>query len=535
MKEVKQYVQTVAKRLGAAFSLESFKMEQEVEFWALAAEHLSQKGYPNFSDIVEWMDILYQAPVHFVYIKEDANKLKLFHRSVLSDNLSSKFALDQLSNEKRNEKVAQFERRLDNLENHLRITEDMKEMGFNSFPIGKCYGIPLYDEEEFWGMYCIGPYVENPETITPRLSIIGRILSGWLIEEYQSTTRQAQQTIEKKVNESLGTLESGKLNISGYAKVLLQHLTNVKKAEMAVLVKLAETPEIIAEANVDEEFIEEIKQYGGSSNDSEALAGYLNDQLEQGNQDGEKVVLESMGEQAENTFLLVGLLPAEEQVFKDSETYEVIVETLQNLFTYRKQNLRITERIIDTYYQMIREIEQIRDNKEYHTNRMVALCSTFADYFNMESQEKEDITLTAKLHDIGYLSVFQLRGKRTVGDDLEHPVLGYNLVQKLSIPEEVKEGIKTHHEWVNGSGTPRALTGDEIPWTGKVVGLFEFVINFIETNRDDQSKKEDEWIDELTSLLLERADVQFDMVLIPTVMEMIKDLGWNELCKLGEK
>ncbi|WP_138429704.1 HD-GYP domain-containing protein [Fodinibius saliphilus] len=530
MKDVKSYVQTIAKRLGSAFSLEDFELEDELEFWALAAEYLSRSASPEFHEVAEWMDILYNAPVHFVYLKDEKGKLKLQYRSVFTENLESKFSLSKLSSSERSEKVAKFEQRLDNLEKRVLIDEEMKEMGGASFPIGHCHRIPLFNEDEFCGMYCTGPYVENPSGIIPRLSIIGRILSNWLIEsdDRDDVREVTGQGIEKE----LVSLESEGLEVSGYANVLLGHLTGVKMAKSAALVDLSE-PMVVAKANMADNFVANIQYFDGDKENADALSAYLKDQLDLTEDEGQLVV-EPMNTLSPSTFLILTVDGGEGEDFKSSENYKVILETLQQLLRYQDQNKHITNRITETYYQMLREIERKRDKTAYHTDRVMALCNAFGDYFGMGEGEKENVLLTAKLHDIGYLSLRQNSNKRTVGSDLEHPTLGYKLIKNLSLDESVKQGIRTHHEWVDGSGTPNGIEGDEIVWTGKVVGLFEFVAQFIESSKDNDTKNGKEWLDELTSRLIERADVQFDMILIPTAVEMLNDLNWKELCKLGE-
>ena len=89
MKDVKSYLNLVGSRLGKAFSLHEFDTEDELEFWSLSAEHMSRSKPPSFQDIVQWMDILYRAPVHIVY-KKEGDELILFKRYINVENLIGK-------------------------------------------------------------------------------------------------------------------------------------------------------------------------------------------------------------------------------------------------------------------------------------------------------------------------------------------------------------------------------------------------------------------------------------------------------------
>lgn len=529
MKDVTKYVQTIAKRLGSAFSLESFEIEDEIEFWVLAADYLSRDETPAFKDIVQWMDILYDAPVHFVYLKEGGDKLTLLHRKVLPDNLEVKFSLNELSNAERSEKVTQFEHRLDNLELKLPITDDLREKGVSSFPIGHCYRIPLFQDGEFCGIYCTGPYVESPDVIIPRLSIIGRILSRWMIELYESE-QQAEDLVQEKLEKKIGVITADSFKVRGHLKVMLRHLTNVKKAHFAALVELADEAHVLAKANLGKEFVESVLEFEPTDDNSADLKSFLEVHLDLA--EAESLVLERLDTENKKTYLLMGLGEPDKQTLLNSETYPPILNTLEHMLQHRDQRHRLSKQIIDTYYRMLREIERKREQTKYHTDRVMALSYAFGDYYGMTETEKANVHLTAKLHDIGYLSVHQFEENRTVGADLEHPLLGEKLINNLPIDDEVKKGIRTHHEWVDGSGTPNGVKGEDIPITGKVVGLFEYVTAHIEAQEDNSQNPKDK-LQELTSSLVERGDAQFDMALVPTAVEMLNDIGWDQLCNIG--
>jgi HD-GYP domain-containing protein (c-di-GMP phosphodiesterase class II) len=530
MNEVTNYVQTIAKRLGSAFSLESFEVEKELEFWALGAEYLSRDKTPNFKDIVEWMDVIYTAPVHFVYMKEGDKSLKLFHRRVIPENLESKFSLGSLSESSRKQKVTEFEQQLDNLKNKIREREDMKEMGGIAFPIGHCQKIPFFKDGDFRGIYCVGPYTESPELIRPRISIIGRILSGWLVEEFKA---KQQKKIGAAVELEKTEDDATESSITQYADVLLSYAVKSKGADYAGLVDVKRSPEVLAQDNFTDDEIERIEhEYSGSANQPQEVANFLKKILFQRTEGADEIIIEKLLKQ-QNVFLILGLSEELADQHRNSGLFPSILNTTKKLLKYREQHASMTNQVIDTYHQMIREIEQKKEKTMHHTGRVVALSQEFATHFGMDEGEKESISTTAKLHDIGYISI-SAEESRSIGSDLDHPRLGYEMIKNLAIEQEIKDGIRTHHEWVDGSGTPAGLSGGDIPWTGKVIGLVEYLTHFIENHESDNSKSDEEWIEKLSSSLIERADVQFDMVLIRTAVQMINKIGWQGICNLGK-
>ncbi|MGN8226448.1 HD-GYP domain-containing protein [Gracilimonas sp. BCB1] len=537
IKDVRSYIHTVGNRLSKAFSMEAFGTEQQLEFWELSAEHLSRKRSPSFSDIVNWMDLLYRAPVHFVYRLQDG-KLVLDRRHVLTKNIL-RDAGNELEPHKQTpqqkEYLKDFEYQLQNLEKKMSMDEVFKEQGITSHSIGQCEHIPLFKKDgEQWGIYCAGPYTKSPDQITPKLSIVGRLLANWLItldEEESNPQREYEQKIENVVSD----LGSGQLNTEGIAQIILRYVVHGRKVASGCIV----------------EFTPNGHKLLVSVGMKEKLAGYFTagaDKALYENKGGELKVtefgqefLKQWGKQVDveyftgehhSGFLMVEKTEGSGKLDIENLLKEVGL-SFANLFDYRHKNENFSDQLMDGYYKMLRAIEKSREKTRFHTPRMVAFVQRFGMFFGLEDDEMEIITKTAKLHDIGYVGAISIEPGKTIGGELSHPIIGANMVEHLSIDKDVLEGIRTHHEWVNGNGSPSGLNSETIPWTGKIIGLFEFVVDFVESNAGDDSKTNDEWLELLSRNLMERADIEFDMVLIPTAIQLLQALGWQECVRLG--
>ena len=82
------------------------------------------------------------------------------------------------------------------------------------------------------------------------------------------------------------------------------------------------------------------------------------------------------------------------------------------------------------------------------------------------------------LHDIGKLKIdpkiLNKKGKLTDEEFEEikkHPVLGYEIVKDMDLPEKIKEAVLMHHEKINGTGYPSGLKGEEISNYAKIVSI----------------------------------------------------------------
>lgn len=538
IKDVKQYLNIVGNRLGKAFSLEEFGIEEELEFWSLAAEHMSRKNIPAFTDLVQWIDLLYAAPVHFVYKLDEEKKLILHRRHIISENIlpdngDNKMPHEQSPQQK--EFIQKFEHQVQNIEKKMECSEDFKEHGVSSHSIGQCEHIPLYQKTgEVWGVYFIGPYTKCPEIIAPKLTIVSRLVSNWMIRlesEESNPTREYDDRIKNVVSD-LGT---GKLNTNKLANLSLRYVVNSLNAGSGIIGEIRDGKvTVITSVNYDEETGEELNEKSGSK--------YFVS-------DGDKVTLSAEGEGllnpdglkqyfwnfkgSEATGFIMVFHSGKDPVHDIEPILPDIRNSVGRLLDYRDENIRFSDKYLDTYYEMLRAVEKTREKTRYHTPRMVAFVERFGLFFGLENDEMKIIRKTARLHDIGYVGTLGLDSKKTVGGELSHPIVGAEIIKLLPVEDAVVEGIRTHHEWVNGEGSPSRLKGDQIPWTGKIIAVFEYVVDFIESHAGDTSKTPEEWTKTLCKGIMERADINFDMVLVPTVIQLIQTMGWEACSALG--
>lgn len=537
IKDVKSYINSVGNRLSNAFSMEAFGTEEQLEFWELAAEHVSRKGTPAFGDIVKWVDMLYRAPVHFVYKLKD-EKLVLARRHVIAENVlenqrRKKTTSEQSTQEK--ELQQDFEYQLENLEKKMKMDKIFLEHGITAHSIGQCEHIPLFTKQgDFWGIYCAGPYTKSPDQITPKLSIAGRLISGWLIS-LEEEEKHPQKEYEKRIQEITSELGSGKMNAEALAQLNLRYLVNALKAEGGCIIEFSgNAHNILAHNGLEESKIKGLNASGDALLIEEQDGGVKvtakgTEWLKELGQNPD--VMYFKGEYHSGCILLFEC--SHEPQSPVQEVLETISTSFATILDYRNQNERFSNKLMAAYYRMLRSIEKNRDKTFHHTPRMVAFVQRFGMLFGLEDHEMQIISQTAKLHDIGYVGAKSIEPDKTIGGELTHSLIGANLIEQLAVHPDVVEGIKTHHEWVNGNGTPAGLKGEDIPWTGKIIGVFEYVVDFVETHGPDQSKSDEEWIEKLSNGLVQRADIEFDMVLIPTVIQLIQALGWQGCVNLG--
>ncbi|HCT54861.1 MAG TPA: hypothetical protein DF712_20645 [Balneola sp.] len=536
-KDVKDYITIIGSRLGKAFAVDSFGIEEELQFWALSAEHMSRKENPTFQNIITWIDLLYQAPVHFVY-KFDKDHLILIKRQLISENLlpeKNKGGKSEKEDVQRTQFIQDFENQMQNLEKKRQWDEDFKEHGVSAHTIGNCEHIPLYKKNgTFWGIYVIGPNIKSPVNMVPKFSIVSRLLSEWLIK-LDEQEKESQQKYQKQVHGLVRDLGIGALNTKGISELLLLYIINSFQGKSGAVIELkGESPDLIASNNLDESHLKALLGLSGEaaytfSGNSFTVSGSGKELI---NQLGvEPLFLPYITDEIKGYIWINRAEPNKSQ--ESNPVLEDISEIVAKLFEFRDVNKAFSDELLEAFYKMLRAIEVKREKTKYHSPRMVAFVEMFGMLFGLDNNEMNILKTTAKLHDIGYVGAAGISSLASIGSELAHPIAGATMISNLPIHKDVIEGIKTHHEWVNGKGTPNELKGEDIPWTGKIIAVYEYVVDFFESNPNIDPSKEDEMLEKLKSNLIERADIQFDMVLIPTVIQQLTMLGWSGCAQLG--
>ena len=98
---------------------------------------------------------------------------------------------------------------------------------------------------------------------------------------------------------------------------------------------------------------------------------------------------------------------------------------------------------------------------------------------NLKRDELSELGEAALLHDIGKskidINIINKNGKLTEAEFKRmkaHPSLGHALGQKIGIKNsKVLDGIRHHHEKMDGTGYPYCLQENDIPLYAKIIGL----------------------------------------------------------------
>lgn len=116
-----------------------------------------------------------------------------------------------------------------------------------------------------------------------------------------------------------------------------------------------------------------------------------------------------------------------------------------------------------------------------HALSCSALAAAFGRHVGLPQDLLIDMASGALLLDVGKLRLDAdlLASTAPYGDDERrrmqtHVAHSIALVDaRGAVPEHVREMIRTHHEWIDGSGYPQRLEGDAIPLLGRVAAVVD--------------------------------------------------------------
>lgn len=120
-----------------------------------------------------------------------------------------------------------------------------------------------------------------------------------------------------------------------------------------------------------------------------------------------------------------------------------------------------------------------RNNIQGHSTHVASYAVQIAKIIGWNDQILQRIEIGALLHDIGQIywpgRLLDKQGTSLTNEEQKiiksHTYRGIDLIERWPMLDFVKPFILYHQEWVDGSGYPYGLQGDEIPVEVQVVSL----------------------------------------------------------------
>jgi HD-GYP domain-containing protein (c-di-GMP phosphodiesterase class II) len=168
--------------------------------------------------------------------------------------------------------------------------------------------------------------------------------------------------------------------------------------------------------------------------------------------------------------------------------------------------------------------EKCVETKE-HVSRLEEHCHLLGHHFQLTSEEMEELSLLAVLHDIGKIGINPavLKKPATLTDKeliemKRHSEIGYRIVKEFPKLSTVAKNILYHHERWDGNGYPSGLKSDQIPLPSRILA----VTDAYDAMTNDRVYRKSMAREEAVAELKKNAGSQFDPQIVSFFIETIK-------------
>lgn len=159
-----------------------------------------------------------------------------------------------------------------------------------------------------------------------------------------------------------------------------------------------------------------------------------------------------------------------------------------------------------------------------HEDRVSQIAVKIARHMGLDEYRIETLRLAAVVHDIGKLDIpLKILNKPGRLTDAEftliktHVQSGYDVLKLVNFPRPIHEIMYCHHEYLDGSGYPRGLKGDDIPLEARILT----VADIVESMSEDRPYRKSLGIEAAITEINRLSGTRLDPQVVDACMEVI--------------
>ena len=179
-------------------------------------------------------------------------------------------------------------------------------------------------------------------------------------------------------------------------------------------------------------------------------------------------------------------------------------------------------------------IEAKDQNTHDHLCRVRVYAAGIAAAMNLPDGEREALMAAALLHDIGKLAVPEYiinKPGRLTPEEFDrmkiHPVVGAQILERVSFPYPVVPIVRSHHEYWDGTGYPDGLKGEQIPVGARILA----VVDCFDAMASDRPYRRALPISGAVAHVQKLAGIQFDPRVVGILSQLHEELEGKALAE----
>lgn len=165
-----------------------------------------------------------------------------------------------------------------------------------------------------------------------------------------------------------------------------------------------------------------------------------------------------------------------------------------------------------------------------HSERVSHGVGMVGRFLKLPEDRQQALEHAGLLHDVGKVgvptSIIRKPGRL---DDSEmdavrlHPARGVELIGNIPFLEEVKSAVLHHHEKYDGTGYPAGLSGTNIPYFARIIGI----VDAFDALTSTRSYRPARSVEETLAILDKDRTTHFDPQLVDAFLTVIRSQGWT--------
>ncbi len=181
---------------------------------------------------------------------------------------------------------------------------------------------------------------------------------------------------------------------------------------------------------------------------------------------------------------------------KASQNIEAVMGNAEREM-YKDKLLSKRNYSIDTIQSILKILYERDPREKIYTERVVALCQKMGKAMGLAEHDQKRLNDVGYIHGIGKIVLEEHILKKNVLNEKEayqlqqHPIVGYRILNLFDNTLDLANDVYAQNEKWDGSGIPKGLRGEEIPFISRVIAIIKSYEEKLLKNENSQEMSQE--------------------------------------------